>query len=229
MHGQLLPVQQPAEQGGRAPPGVGHVDVRVGPVGDHRIGRLEHQRGHVGVQVQADRDGHPGPHRGADPAQDLAVPVVVRGGHHGAVQVQVDRVRPVLAAGVDDLPADPLEGTVGHRRRGGGRAPQHRAELGAPGPGLPDEPADRDVDIGQPQHLRAAVHPREALAVDEVLVVGRCRGEGVRLVQEPGDQDLRRHRRLSTRFLRRPCVSPRPRGAGEPRRDRALRRRPGGG
>ena len=66
--------------------------MRIGAVGDERVGALEHRARHVGVQVEARHDRDARPHRLADAAQQLALAVVVGLDHHGSVQVEIDAV-----------------------------------------------------------------------------------------------------------------------------------------
>ena len=77
-------------RGARA--GLGHVDVRIGAVGDQRVGALEHRARHVRVQVEARDDRHARADGLAHAAQDLALAVVVGLHHHRAVQVEVDAI-----------------------------------------------------------------------------------------------------------------------------------------
>ena len=66
--------------------------MRIGPEDGHG-GRVPHHGlGHVGVQVETDHQRHVVSNKGAHPAEQLAFAVFKMLGHHGAVQVQIDRV-----------------------------------------------------------------------------------------------------------------------------------------
>ena len=69
-------VQPRREQRGRALPGLGHVDVRIGAIADQRVGVAQHLAGHVGMQVQAGDDGHVGSDPFTHAPQQLAFAVV---------------------------------------------------------------------------------------------------------------------------------------------------------
>ena len=51
--------------------GLHSIDVRIGAVGDHRVGVLDHLRRDIGVVVEADHDRHIGADRRPHPAQQL--------------------------------------------------------------------------------------------------------------------------------------------------------------
>ena len=50
----LLGAQQQREMLRRGAAGIGHVDMRIGAVGDQRVGMFDHLRRHIGVQIEAD-------------------------------------------------------------------------------------------------------------------------------------------------------------------------------
>src|SRR6185503_15052444 len=100
-------------RGARA--GLGHVDVRIGAVGDQGVGALDHRVGDVGVEVKAGDDRNAWAHRCAYATQKLALAVVVGLHHHGAVKVEVDAIhgQGLLQAG-DELAGDSFESFSGH-------------------------------------------------------------------------------------------------------------------
>ena len=77
-------------RGGAA--GVGHVDMRIGAVGDQRVGMLDHFRRHIGVQIEADHQRQILADHLPHAAQDFAFAVVEMFRDHGAVQVEIDGV-----------------------------------------------------------------------------------------------------------------------------------------
>ncbi len=184
--------EQALQQLRRARAGVGHVDVRIGAVGDQRIGALQHALRDVGMQVQAGDDRHVRAHRRTQPGQQFAFAVVVLVGHHRAVQVQIDRVGPLCARGVHDLAGDALERIGGHMRRRAGAGPDHRQQfrlVAGQFADRADEAARRDIDVAQRQHVGAAHHRGKALAADKVVVVGLGRREGIGFVLETGEKN----------------------------------------
>ncbi len=89
---------QLGQQIGATRAGVGAVDVRVGAVGAHRAGMLQHAPRDVGMQVQAGDQRHRRPDHCAQPLQQLAFGIVHVLGHCRAVQVEVDASKPPLRA-----------------------------------------------------------------------------------------------------------------------------------
>ena len=186
-------LQAPLEQACREAPGVGHVDVRVGPVGDQCIGRRQHLLRDVGMQVEAGNDRDPRPGQRANPRQQLALGVVEMVGDRGAVQVEVDRVegaafeRALHVA--DDHAGEALERVLGDLRRRRRPGPARRHEAPAALARRFDEAADRDVVADHRLDHRVAFDEgREGLAAVERGPVGARRREGVGLVQEAADQ-----------------------------------------
>ncbi len=84
--------EPPLEEARDSRTGVGHVDVRIGAVGDQRVGVLQHLLRDVGMQVQAGHDRNVGADHGAHPRQQLAFTIVEVLRHHGSVQIQIDGV-----------------------------------------------------------------------------------------------------------------------------------------
>lgn len=170
--------------------GCGHVDVRVGPVGDQPVCACQHAGGHVRVQVERCHDRHALARGGAQSGQQFAFAVVAMLGHHGAVQVEVDGIGIVQAARGDDLARDPLECVRRDRAGRIGRRPQHRHRL-VPGHFHGGQEAcDRHIGVAQRQDPRAPLHRRPALAPDERVVGGPRWRERVGFVLEAGHQDL---------------------------------------
>ena len=92
-----LLLQQPVEQLDGALAGHRHVDVRIGAIADQRGRELRHLGRQIGVIVEARHDRQVVADDAADAPQQLAFAVLGVLRHHGAVQVEVDRVeRPEL-------------------------------------------------------------------------------------------------------------------------------------
>ena len=90
-------------RGGAA--GVGHVDMRIGAIGDQRVGMLNHFGRHVGVQIEAGHQRHLLADHLAHAAQDFAFAVVEMFGHHRAMQIEIDGIeRPSGRDAVDHHP-----------------------------------------------------------------------------------------------------------------------------
>ena len=64
--------QREMARGGAA--GVGHVDMRIGAIGDQRVGMFDHRRRDIGVQIEADDQGNVGADRLAHPAENSPSP-----------------------------------------------------------------------------------------------------------------------------------------------------------
>ena len=75
-------------------PGFGHVDMRIGAIGDQRVGMLDHLGRDIGVQVEADDQWQVLADHPAHASQNFAFAVVEMFGHHRAMQVEIDRVEP---------------------------------------------------------------------------------------------------------------------------------------
>ena len=75
--GQFLPgVEQQRQMPGGGAAGVGHVDMRIGAVGDECIGVLDHFGRDIGVQVEADHQRQVAADHLADAPQHFAFAVV---------------------------------------------------------------------------------------------------------------------------------------------------------
>jgi len=192
------------EQARGARPRVGHVDVRIGAVRDHRVHRVDHGARHVGVQIQAGRDRHAPPDHRAHAAQDLALAVLEFFRHHGAVQVEVyavDRQR-LLEVG-DHLAGDAVERFPGDVRRGTRRGPggadqavSHRAQR-------LDCTSGRNVGaFHRAENGLAVLHSGPAAAGFEGGIGCLRGGEGIGLVLEAADGDST-HGRLELSLRRR--------------------------
>ena len=72
--------------------GVGHVDMRIGAIGDQRVGMLDHFRRDIGVQVEADHQRQVLADHLAHAREDFAFAVVEMLGDHRAVQIEIDGV-----------------------------------------------------------------------------------------------------------------------------------------
>ena len=123
--------QRALEQPRRALAGGGHVDVRIGAIGDEAVGMLDHRARDVGVQVEARDDGNAGADDLAHAREQLALAVVEMLGDHRAVQVEVDAVdRPGLRSRASHLADDALVRVRGDVRRRRGRAPREARGCG---------------------------------------------------------------------------------------------------
>ena len=110
-------------RGARA--GLGHVDVRIGAIGNEPVRVLHHRARDVGVQVEARHHGHAIADHLAHAAQQLAFAVVVRLDHHGAVQVQVNTIdRQRGFQSLNEFFGNALERVRGYVRRRAGGAPK---------------------------------------------------------------------------------------------------------
>ena len=171
---------------------LGPVDVRVGAVGDQAVGVLHHLRRDVGMIVEADGDGHARAHGGAHAAQQLALAVLERLAHHGAVQVEIDGVdRHRRRQPPDQLARDPLVGIGRDEPAGAAAGPQQRHDVVA-GAHVAQEARQREAGVAEPfDHVRAA-HQRRAVAVaGEVGEVRPLGDEAVGFMMEPADRDAR--------------------------------------
>jgi hypothetical protein len=185
------------------------IDVRIGAVGRHRIGQIEHLLRHVGMQVEAGDDRQARPDQRAQPRQQLTLCIVDVFGHRGAMEVEVDGVqsRPGQCAArrLDDGAHDAFEGLARHLGRGRGAGPAGGQKLPAACPRLGDEAARRQAGAGEAlQHRRPFRIGGEAVAALKGGPVGTCRSEGVGFVLEAGDQDIHRFI-VSCERLRRPA------------------------
>ena len=76
----------------RGAAGVGHVDMRIGAIGDQRVGMLHHLRRHIGVQIEADHQRQVLADHLAHARQNFAFAVVEMLGDHRAVQIEIDGI-----------------------------------------------------------------------------------------------------------------------------------------
>jgi hypothetical protein len=86
--GRDLAGQRPREQIDRLGRDGVLIDMGVGPVGHDDIGQRRHPVGHVGVEVEGDRDRHLAPDLGPQRFEQRALAVVGVLGDHGAVERQ---------------------------------------------------------------------------------------------------------------------------------------------
>jgi len=147
-------------------PGICHVDMRIGAVGDERVRMLDHFGCYVGMEIEADHQRQFLADHLADAGENFAFAVVEMFGHHRAVQVEVDGVeRPkLLQVLVEQRPhlLIGVRGDVGRGRRGcPGERHDFVAEFGQPfdiGLGLPvglhQDGMDHEVDQAFSQSLR---------------------------------------------------------------------------
>ena len=113
--------------------------------------------------------------------------------HHGAVEIEVDRVDPLRPFEIlQNLARDPLEGVLRHLRRRLGRGPGERLQLMPQRAGLVSETGNGDVHPGHGlEQTLPSAQRRPATAFGEGPIGGLGRREGVGLVLEAADGDAR--------------------------------------
>ena len=152
--------------------GVGHVDVGIGAVAGHDRGALDHGVGHLGVEIERDRDRHVGGDL-ADAVQQLAFAVVVVLGDHGAVQGEQDGVA-ALPDLVDDRRRHLLVGGLGDEARGMGGGRHRHGEFRPGLAGHLDEAAEGGVGpLGLLDGARAAQLARAGEGLDRAWAAAR--------------------------------------------------------
>jgi len=165
--------------GAGAQAGLVHVDMRVGLVAGEHGRVLDHRGKQIGMHVERHADGQRRREL-ADPAQQFALSIVMRLGHHCAVQVEQSRVA-ALRDRIQDPPGHPLISLDLHRRA---RLRVARNRQNHLGPGLfceLDECADRSAGALERCADRLAFERRRAPA-REAPQIGRHRREGVGFV-----------------------------------------------
>jgi len=95
---------------------------------DQCVGQRQHTRGHVGMQIEAGDDRRSWSDHLAQAREQLAFAVVEMGGHHGAVQVEIEGVRPCGAGGLDNLAGNSFECVLCDVSRRAGGGPDHRQQ-----------------------------------------------------------------------------------------------------
>ena len=175
----------------RGAAGIGHVDMRIGAVGDQCVGMLDHLRRHIGVQIEADHQRQILADHLAHPRQNFAFAVVEMFGHHGAVQIEIDGVeRPGGFDAVDHHLDDALIGILGDMRRRTGAAGDRRNQLPAIGLRRFDESGQSHIDTAHHlEHVGAQRHRRPAAAMHEIGIGRLGRRESVGFVQEAANGD----------------------------------------
>ena len=181
--------QQPGEAGRGAAAGLRHVDMRIGAVGDERVGALDHQPGDVAVEVEARDERHVRPDRGAHAPEHLAFAVIEAFADHGAVQVEINPVERQRGRDArDQIVSDRLERLCRDMGRGAGCAPQRRQQGPAGSLARLDEARCADIDVVHAgEDVLAPRQRRPAAALDEGVHAGLARREGVGLVQEAAE------------------------------------------
>lgn len=128
----------------------------------------------------------------ADAGQKLAFAIGVMLGHHGAMQVQIDRIqRPGVAQALQDFGGDRLERIACHRGRGDRPRPQDRHHLPTGLVGKVE--GARHAQVHPPDRIaqgRASGHRDIAAALLKRGHIGGRAGEAVTFVQEPGEGDF---------------------------------------
>ncbi len=195
--------EQQREMARRGAAGRGHVDMRIGAVGDERICVVHHRGRHVGVQVEADDERQIGSDQLAHAGENFTFAVVEMFGDHGAVQVEIDSIEPTGAGdAVHHHLDDALEGILGDMRRGARAAGNRRHHLPAIGLRLRDKTCKSGIHVAHRlQNGGTLRHPGPAAAMHEVGIGGLGRREGVGLVQERANGDTG-HQGVSGAYVR---------------------------
>ena len=183
--------------------GVGHVDMRIGAIGNQRVGMLHHLRRDVGVQVEADHQRQVLADHLANAGKDFSFAVVDMFRDHRAMQIEIDAVD---GAGgfdaIDDGLGDALIGILRDVRRWACGAPDGRHQLPAFRFRRRHKAGHADIDVAHfLEQLRALQHRRPSAALHE-RVINRLRWrEGVGLVQEAANGDTGHQFCLSQLFV----------------------------
>ena len=150
--------------------GVGHIDMRVGAIGDQRVRLFDHLRRHIGVQIETDHQRQIRADHLAHARNDFALAIVDMLGDHGAMQIEINRVdRTRRLDAIDDRFGDAFIGVLRHMRRRARGAPDGRHQLPAHRFGGRDEAGDADIDVAQLlEQFCALAHRRPAAAMYEV-------------------------------------------------------------
>ena len=90
---------------------------------------------------------------------------------HGAVQIQIDRIRFMLRCGRNDLAGNALEGVPGDMGGRGGAGPEHRQQFGAFGHRA-NKAAHGDVDVPHRQDIGAPDQSGKGAAPHKIVIGG---------------------------------------------------------
>ena len=190
-HGRPGARKQVFQVARRAAAGIRHVDMGIGAITDQDIGAGGHGRRGVRMQVKADDQRHLRPDRPAYPGDQLALPILQVLRHHGAVEVEIDRVEGGLQPGQHDR-RHPLEGILGDVGGRHGAGPGDGLQLVAVRARDLGETARRDVGLGQQIEDGAPQHQaRKTLRTKKIRPGRPHRREGIRFVQETRMRDDR--------------------------------------
>ena len=90
--------------------------MRIGLVGDKAVGQFDHFRRDVGVQVQTGHQRPLRPNQRPHAAQNLPFTILIAFGHHGAMQIQVNRLQVVqtFLQSRQNNAGDAFEGVIRH-------------------------------------------------------------------------------------------------------------------
>ena len=179
---------------GRAMPGQGHVDMRIGAKANHQVGIVHHLRADVAMQVQRRDDRNIGPHHLPHPGQQRAFPVRGAVGHHRAMQVHKDAVqRPRIAQALNDLLGQCGIALGRYRGRWHGTGPDKRHHLPALLFTMRNGAGDGKVHVPRPvDDLRAPAQRQIAAALFECRHVRGTGGKGIAFVDEARKGDTSR-------------------------------------
>ena len=190
--GRARAAKQPFHHGGRAPPGLGHVNVRIGAVGEQCVGHVHHAFRDIGVQVQAGEQRNVGPDTVADTRKQLALAILKMGAHHGTVQIEIDRVhRRGAVELIEHDRAHAFIGVLGDLGRGRRRTPR---EAFQPMPVRQRRVAvagRRQVHaLDRVEQRRAARQGGPAVGLLEGGEIRLHRRKGIGFVMKPANRDL---------------------------------------
>ena len=197
-----LGLQHQREMFGAGPSRIGHVDVRVGAVGNECIRMFHHFRRHIGMQIEARHQRQIPADHFAHARQNLAFAVVEMLGYHRAMQIEIDRIE--RAGGrnaIDHYLDDALKRILGDMGGGGGATGDGRHHLPAIGFGGFDKARQPDIDLAHDlEHVGAFGHRWPAAAMHEIVKGRLRRRKGVGLVQETANGDAGHQSSLGRSF-----------------------------
>src|ERR1700674_2744400 len=164
--------------------------MRIGAVGRDEVRELHHQRRYIGVQIERDEDRRRRTERRADPAQQLALAVVMALRRHGAVQLEIDRVRRFPLQRHRELSRHALERILRHPPAGLSGGPGQRHDRVTGRLRLLHEMRDAEIEPAENRSDRLALGDRRPwTGAHEIVPCGRRGDERVRLVHEAANGD----------------------------------------
>ena len=184
-----LALEHQGQMLGAGATGVGHVHMRIGPIGDQGVRMLDHLRAHIGVQVETDHQRHVLADQFSHAREDFALPVVEMLGHHRPMQIEIDAVnRAGRRKSVEQHRNDAFECIFRDMRRRRRTAGDGRRKLPAFCLSRLDKPRKAEIDAAHDLEKAGTLrHRQRAAALYESLVRGLGWSEGVGLVQKAAD------------------------------------------